>query len=248
MTAGLDPSRLLLATDFDGTLAEVVADPDRAAILPEAERALRQLNGALSLIAVISGRGTGDLSRRLPIRGLKLLGDYGLEDPSRSDLDAIAAFALEIVELTARPGIRMEVKPASISVHFRDAPAAGPALLEELKPLTERRRLQLRSGRLVAEIMPGSANKERALSKLIEEIRPGAVVWCGDDSGDRGCFELVGGLKIPHLAVGVDSPEAPPGLFDACDLLVTGPPGTAALLSGLAAWARPDRAGLGSGG
>ena len=59
--AGLDallarPGQALLATDFDGTLAPIVADPRAARPLPGAVPALRRLARAVGTVAVITGR------------------------------------------------------------------------------------------------------------------------------------------------------------------------------------------------
>ena len=59
--AGLDallasPWRALIATDFDGTLAPIVADPRAARSHPGAVPALRRLAKAVGTLAVITGR------------------------------------------------------------------------------------------------------------------------------------------------------------------------------------------------
>lgn len=247
--AGVGPQAVLLATDFDGTLAPIVSEPQRASILPEALEALRRLRPRLGHIAVISGRSTPDLVRRVPVEGVELLGDYGLADPSQADLDGLAAFNAGAEQ--AGCGGRLERKAASTSIHFRDSPEAGTRLLAELAPLAARHGLEIRPGRLVLEVMPPAGKKEVALARLIEARRPEAVVWAGDDSGDANCFSLVAALPIPHLAVGVASPEANPEIFERCDVLVDGPAGAAALFTRLADWASragPGPAGPGSGG
>ena len=248
----MSPSSLLLASDFDGTLAPIVERPGEAVILPEALTALRSLRPRLQAIALISGRTTADLRERVPLAGLTLLGDYGLTEPSPTDLEALDTFNREAAEAVAEVrGAGVEPKAASTSVHFRSAPEAGPRLMALLEPLASAAHLQIRPGRLVREVMPRGGNKEAALERLIEERRPGAVIWAGDDSGDQNGFELVSGLRIPHLAVGVLSEEAPAEIFSSCDVLVDGPEGAARLLSRLAGWASRagrGRAGRGSGG
>ena len=69
--AGLDallarPGQALIATDFDGTLAPIVADPRAARPLPGAVPALRRLARVVGTVAVITGRpaaGSGGLRR-----------------------------------------------------------------------------------------------------------------------------------------------------------------------------------------
>ena len=50
-------------------------------------------------------------------------------------------------------------------------------------------------------------------------------------------FEYVAALDIPHMCVGVNSSEAPPHLFDICDVVVSGPEEAAALLNEIVEWA-----------
>ena len=54
---------MLVASDYDGTLAPIVADPEQARALPESVGALRVLAGLHeTTAAVISGRALRDLA------------------------------------------------------------------------------------------------------------------------------------------------------------------------------------------
>src|SRR5918911_3980725 len=72
------PRRLLVASDFDGTLSEIVPESGAARPLPEALDALHSLLSAVGAVAIVSGRSGRDLQRLLPLGGLIHLGDYGL--------------------------------------------------------------------------------------------------------------------------------------------------------------------------
>src|SRR3954452_24359283 len=118
---------LLIACDYDGTLAPIVEDPTKAAPLPEAVAAIRAL-AALpqTTVAVISGRALRDLATRsrLPSE-VHLVGSHG----SEFDIGFVQRLAPELVDLHTRlhgelkaiviahPGVRLETKPASIAVH-----------------------------------------------------------------------------------------------------------------------------------
>lgn len=242
--AWLLPKSLLLATDFDGTIAPIEVDPADVRPLPEAVDALRRLAGRLRRVAVISGRSRPDLLRLLPVDGVGLMGDYGLERPSPEELSALSALAGEIDALVGvTPGAWIERKAGSASVHFRQAPELGPELLREVSAMAARRGLQARMGRRVVEVMPRRADKGASLRRLVEEWDPGAVVYAGDDTGDQACFEYLASLRLPSLAVGVRSPEAEPGLFRLCDLVLDGPAAWARALAQTADWAvAADRA------
>ena len=241
--ARAEAARALVATDFDGTLSAIVPVPSEARPLPGALDALAALVAATGTVAVISGRSQRDLRRRLPVPGLRLLGDYGRPDPSAAERERLAAFnARAAAAVGGIAGARMEAKPGSTSVHYRTNPAAGPALLELLRPLAAGCGLDVRRGRLVVEVVPAGWDKARALAGLVEELDPSAVVFAGDDHGDRGCFTYCSTLQRPHLAIGVTSPETAPEMFAACDVRVEGPEANVALLSRLGAeWARRGR-------
>src|SRR5262249_47345045 len=75
-----DPGRALIALDFDGTLAPIVADPAQARILPAAITALRSIPPLVGTVAVIPGRPArvaveyGCLDQ---VPGIVVLGSYG---------------------------------------------------------------------------------------------------------------------------------------------------------------------------
>src|SRR4051812_37286929 len=120
---------LLVAADYDGTLAPIVDDPIRAAPLPEAIAAIRELASLpQTTVAVISGRALRDLAAlsRLPSE-VRLVGSHG----SEFDVGFVARIAPEAAALRTRlgravfelaephPGIRLEQKPASVAIHTR---------------------------------------------------------------------------------------------------------------------------------
>src|SRR5205814_9594487 len=133
--------QLLVACDYDGTLAPIVEDPAAAAPLPEAVAAVRAL-AALpqTTVAIVSGRALRDLATlsRLPSE-VHLVGSHG----SEFDIGFVQRLAPELVDLRTRiqkaieeivankPGVRLEPKPASIAVHTRTAaPADADAVRE----------------------------------------------------------------------------------------------------------------------
>src|SRR5919199_1428174 len=122
---------LLVACDYDGTLAPIVPDPTKAVPLPEAVAAIRAL-AALpqTTVAVISGRALRDLAAlsRLPSE-VYLVGSHGSEfdvgfvNALPPDLQQLRGELVETLSglVRRRAGIRLEVKPASVAVHLRGA-------------------------------------------------------------------------------------------------------------------------------
>lgn len=237
--ARIDPSEVILVTDFDGTLAEIVPDPAQAHPRPDSLAALEELVLLLADVIVLSSRTPTQLERLLPIPGVRLIGDSGLVLPRHAQKEALDRFNEEAARLLERiPGAWLEVKPASTAIHFRNTDMSGERMLILLRPLLDGARLSAALGRKVVEVHAPKGGKGSALAALLPAEDPGGVVCFGDDENDRSMFEYVSALDIPHMCIGVWSPEAPPNLFERCDLVVQGTAGAAAVLAEIVDWAK----------
>ncbi len=236
--ARIQPAEVLLVTDFDGTLAEIVPDPSGARARPEALAALQELVRLLADVVVLSSRTPAQLESLVPISGVRLIGDSGLALPRHALKEALDRFNADASKILERiPGSWLEVKPASTAIHFRNTDMTGEQMLALMQPLLDGARLSGALGRKVIEVHAPKAGKGTALASLIPSEDPGGVICFGDDENDRSMFEYVSHLDIPHMCVGVWSPEAPPGLFDRCDVVVQGPAGATAVLEEIVEWA-----------
>lgn len=237
--ADVPPSEVILVTDFDGTLADVVADPAAAHARTEALEALAELVRLLADVIVLSSRTPAQLEALVPISGVRLIGDSGLASPRHAQKEALARFNDDAARLLDRiPGSWLEVKPASTAIHFRNTDMSGDEMLRMLRPIVEGARLEAALGRRVVEVHAPKAGKGYALASFLPGEDPGGVVCFGDDENDRSMFSFVCSLDVPHMCVGVWSPEAPRDLFDRCDLVVPGPAGATAVLQEILEWAR----------
>ena len=236
--AAVPPSEVVLVTDFDGTLAEIVEDPTQTVARPDALQALSRLVRQLADVIVLSSRTTAQLEQLIPISGVRLIGDSGLHPPRHAHKDALEQFNSDVAVLLERvPGAWLELKPASSAIHFRQTNLSGEEMLALIQPLLDGRPLAAYLGRKVIEVHAPKAGKGTALAALLPAEDPGGVVCFGDDENDRSMFEYVSSMDVPHMAVGVSSPEAPPHLFDRCDVVVDGPEEAAALLNEIVEWA-----------
>ncbi|HMH89973.1 MAG TPA: trehalose-phosphatase [Streptosporangiaceae bacterium] len=248
-----DPGRSLIGLDFDGTLAPIVPDPAAARALPAASEALRRLSGRAGTLAVITGRAAAEAveyAGLADVPGIIVLGHYGRQrwsdgrltapPPSAGLADARARLPGLLAAAGAPAGTRVEDKGDALAVHTRQSadPAAALDLLRgPLAELAAQTGLVTEPGRMVIELRPPGADKGRALRELAAERPPSAVLFCGDDLGDRPAFAAVAQLRaegIPGLAVCSGSAEVTELAAEA-DLVVDGPPEVAALLDGLAA-------------
>jgi trehalose 6-phosphate phosphatase len=237
--ARVPPGELILVTDFDGTLAEVVADPAAARARSDSLLALQELVMLLADVIVLSSRPADQLESLVPVSGVRLIGDSGLALPRHAQREALERFNADARRLLERiPGAWLEAKPASTAIHFRNTDMNGEQMIALLGPLLDGARLSAALGRKVVEVHTPKAGKGSAMAALLPHEDPGGVVCFGDDENDRSLFEYVSALDIPHMAVGVWSPEAPKDLFERCDLVVPGPEAATAVFWEIVDWAR----------
>jgi trehalose 6-phosphate phosphatase len=247
-----DPAHALVASDFDGTLSPIVADPAAATAQPGAAAALARLAAAVGTVAIITGRPTAGavaLGGFAGVPGLIVLGHYGAErwqDGAATaapvpDGVAVARRALPdlLAAAGAAGGIRIEDKGNAVAVHTRqaaDPEAALARLREPLATLAADAGLTLEPGRFVLELRPPGIDKGAALRALASEREARAVLFCGDDLGDLAAFAALRDLRaggVPCCAVASLSAESPQ-VAAAADLVVDGPPGVVRLLAELA--------------
>jgi trehalose 6-phosphate phosphatase len=246
-----EPARALIATDFDGTLAPIVADPREARADPGAVGALRELAGVVGTLAVITGRPAAEaveLGGLEGVPGLIVLGHYGLERwedgalTGPGDLPGVEAARERLPGVLAGAGapegVRVEDKGSALAVHTRraaDPVGALAAVKGALAGLAADVGLVVEPGRLVIELRPPGMDKGAALTALVAERKAGPVLFAGDDLGDLAAFAAVRALRgegHPGVTVCSASGEVSELAAEA-DLVVDGPGGIAALLSWL---------------
>ncbi|MFO0832136.1 MAG: trehalose-phosphatase [Phycisphaerales bacterium] len=188
--------RLLVATDFDGTLAPLQDDPETVEPLPAAVSALSTLCRVPEThVCVISGRSLTDLWRRIPaIPGLLLRGSYGSEVHSPasqprpgSDLDRLHAI---LTRATHGTHARLERKTMGVAVHTRGLPRkeADNALTAARRAALEVQGLREFPGIDVLDFSFSAYDKATALREEIELFAPTTVVVIGDDAEDEKMF------------------------------------------------------------
>jgi trehalose-phosphatase len=209
--------RLLVACDYDGTLAPITLNPDEARPLPESVGALRSLAGLHeTTTVVISGRALRDLATlsRLPSE-VYLVGSHG----SEFDIGFIHALDQDARELHRRlqsyleqlvldvPGVTLEVKPASIAVHVRRAEhKAGRQVLTDVHagPSTWEG-VSTTDGKEVVELAVVQTDKGHALDVLRHQVGATAAIFLGDDVTDEKAFARLAG---PDLGIKVGDGES----------------------------------------
>ena len=242
-----DPSRAVVALDYDGTLAPVVERPSDAVPADGAVEALRALAPRLRALALVTGRPADvvvDLGRLADVPGLVVLGQYGAQRwsdgtfSSPDPLPAVAVLRDRLPPLLAPEGAVLEDKGLALVVHTR--PAADPAgalerLTDPVRELAAAAGLEVHPGRLVLELRPPGFDKRGALRSLCDPP-PSAVLFAGDDVGDLPAFDAVDELRalgVPGVLVCSASEEGPVQLRERADVVVDGPDGVVRLLQHL---------------
>jgi len=209
---------LLVASDYDGTLADIVDDP--AAAQPRREsivalRALADLPGTHA--AVVSGRSLADLAAISQLDGqVMLVGSHG----SEFDQDFLRSLDPERVALRGRiveaarslagrgSGLLVETKPASVALHYRNAdPALADAVVGDLLAGPGSwDGVQVKRGKMVVELAVVDTSKGEALEAIRRRVGAAATLFLGDDVTDEDAFEQLTG---PDVGVKVgDGPTA----------------------------------------
>ena len=201
---------LLVALDFDGTLAPLQDDPSTSRILPAGVTALARLAGTPGVsLALVSGRSMNDLHTLAEVpAGTFLIGSHGAErarvmtfgldrdvvrlsDEQADRLATLGAQALRIAR--GRDGVWVETKPTAVVVHTRLAEdAVADAAEAEALVLGEQLGSGVLHGKDVVEISVLQASKGEALTALRDELAAPVVLYGGDDVTDEHAFEALG--------------------------------------------------------
>ena len=244
--------RLLVALDFDGTLAPEVDSPEQARALPEARDAvLRLLALPNTRVALVSGRALRSLIGVADLPDTTLLvGSHGIEirlddvDPSgpygRVSLDTAEIEQVEVLHevlgevADAIDQVWLEEKPAGFALHTRlatehDSRVAHLVALSEAQAEVDS--LTVRQGKNVVEFSVRSTTKGEALEHLRRYTAADAVFYAGDDVTDEDAFAA---LTPDDLGV-----KSGPGPTEA-PFRVAGPDEIALVLSTLATFREGD--------
>ena len=187
-------SRALLAFDFDGTLAPIVADRHAAAMRGET-RALFRAAALLYPCAVISGRTRADVAARVDgVPLVAVVGCHGAE-PGFGPLDRAlvrrAASWLPELEAGLRgcEGVEIEDKRFGIAIHYRMARSWPDAERRALAAASALAGATVFRGRAVVNVLPQEAlTKGDAIASLCERLGARAAVYVGDDRTDEDAF------------------------------------------------------------
>jgi trehalose 6-phosphate phosphatase len=216
---------LLVMLDIDGTLAPIALRPE-AAQVPETTREilLNLCDSSKHRLAFITGRSVQDAKQLLDIPQAVYAGNHGLEicrqgywqwqhpmvAGCQTELEALAMKLTES-ELGKIPGLIVENKELTLSIHYREVRCGNSAFVRTktrsiLKPYQHLFRLC--PGKKVLEVRPRIAcNKGTAVNfirSMLDPLGQAKVIFIGDDQTDEDAFSVLNendiGIRVGHQA------------------------------------------------
>lgn len=201
--------RVALFLDFDGTLAPIAEDPTAAQLSPDVREVLRRIaQQEFVVTTVISGRAVEDLYTRIRLDGIIYGGNHGLEifgrgmrfvepaaDARRGQMQRLA----ETLGAGLRPfpGVMVEDKGLSASVHYRQAAADQvPAIEDAVRYAVASAGawFRLQPGRKSLEIVPRTGwHKGAAVQWINRQLGENGLlpIYLGDDYSDEDAFAVL---------------------------------------------------------
>lgn len=226
----LSRDHLLLCLDYDGTLIGLTQRRELAQASPKLLSLLRLLREHPRITPVIvSGRSLPQLLELIPLEGLAMAGEHGMDVAAGSlrrtfepDAD-VASAVLRVLErwrgvAQRHPGCLVQNKGRSGSCHFKEiAPGTEQQveaeILEAGAAEMKAGLVQLTGGRRIVEMRPrGGWNKGDAVAMLADHYRrmlhtrSVMVAFIGDDLTDEDAL-----VRLPTLrpSIGVRVSENP---------------------------------------
>lgn len=203
-----------LFLDFDGTLIDIAAQPQSVQVpvgLPPALMALhRILGGAL---AIVTGREQADVDAFLQPLALPMASEHGAKmrwadgSISAAHIPDLGPVLLAAQALAAQhPALLVEIKRASVALHFRQAPHLEQLCQETLAhAMRETSGVELLHGKCVLEVKPAGINKGHAIAAFMQTppFAGRTPVFVGDDVTDEAGFAAV--MAVGGIAIKVGS-------------------------------------------
>ncbi|HTS11541.1 MAG TPA: trehalose-phosphatase [Candidatus Limnocylindrales bacterium] len=209
-------SHLAVFTDFDGTLVRIRRRPEDVVLPPNVRHVLAAIARSGVTLGVVSGREVADLRRRVNLDRIWYAGAHGffIRDPHNRSIGFLRPAEKQRIRaisqiLTQRldgvPGLRLEPKEATISVHYRAAPERSVRIARGVVSAIVQRHPEicLLRGKKVWGFLPGTrTDKWSAISFILQRARPSSArgrsltIFLGDDATDERVFRQMRGISV----------------------------------------------------
>jgi trehalose 6-phosphate phosphatase len=181
----------LLAFDYDGTLAPLVADPAQAWMRRTTQDLLTRVANAYACV-VVSGRSSADISRRVDAAGIFEVLSSGAPLADEGHAGRVRSWARLLERrLVAMPGVTVEDKRFSLAIHYRHSPDRKAACRAIRRAVDELEGARSIHGKCVINVAPRDApDKGLALQTAREQFGSPLALYVGDDATDEDVFAL----------------------------------------------------------
>jgi trehalose 6-phosphate phosphatase len=199
-------SNVLVAFDYDGTLAPIISDRNRASMRPKTRARLAALC-ALYPVIVISGRAQADVRERLKGIGVRdVVGNHGIEpwQATGQVMKEVKRWQPVLSQrLASLRGVQIEDKGFSIAVHYRQSREKRRARAAILMACAALGDVRVIGGKQVVNILPnGAPHKGLALERERNQLGCDTAIYVGDDETDEDVFTLNQPGRLLTIRVG----------------------------------------------
>jgi trehalose 6-phosphate phosphatase len=209
--AGFAASNVLVAFDFDGTLAPIARTPAAARMRPVTRRLLARVARRYPCV-VISGRPLDELTRLL--RGVPVwhvIGEHGFDAAADAAAGAhVRTWADQLRQrLASYRGLVIEQKKNSVTVHYRQVRnkrTVVEAIAEAVRDLQDARPV---GGAAAVNLLPyGGPHKGVALQQARRAFACDTAIYVGDDDTDEDAFTSANADRLLSIRVGATRASA----------------------------------------
>ncbi len=199
-------SDVLVALDYDGTLAPIVSTPRKARMRPGTRRLLAAVAQRYPCV-VISGRARDDVTARVSsVPVWHVAGNHGLE-PWGEDASYAARVRAWVRKLrrglAGVEGVTIEDKTYSVTLHFRQAKKKDRARQAVTKAVRRLRGARVIGGSEALNVVPrGAPHKGQALERARRLLACEKAIYVGDDETDEDAFKAARADRLLSVRIG----------------------------------------------
>lgn len=213
--------KIILLTDFDGTLTPIQEHPDLVILSEEMRQTLLRFSqNRTFFLGIITGRSLRQIKKLINIPKILYAANHGIElegpgvrfsspEAKKARYNLWHVYMQLFKALRHIEGVYLEDKGYAVSLHYRlvkkirDREFVTKTLDSIIKPYLEKNILSLSTGKMVYEIRPPVTwNKATTIQWLLTNYFPlefsgdALLVYLGDDQADIEVFTAFSGKRL----------------------------------------------------
>ncbi|TVL98876.1 MAG: trehalose-phosphatase [Candidatus Brocadia sp. WS118] len=221
--------KLILLTDYDGTLVPIREHPDLAVLSEDVQLLLAEISSNKTIfLGIVTGRSLRQIKKLVNIQKILYAASHGMElegpglrvtspEAKKARCNLWKLYMQLFQSLGHIEGIYLEDKGLTVSMHYRLVKNTGDLKFIEktftriTNPYIKRKLLSLSTGKMVYEVRPPVKwNKATTIQWLLTNYFPSTfgedalLMYLGDDKAD---IEVFHALKGKELTIFVGNPS-----------------------------------------